>query len=561
MHLEIIMDMTTMLPIAKKIQAILMHEKTTPDETILLQFEGLSASDALKQAVQVMADLSTNPKISADVCLKCLLKLDEGMQQHLEQLTTKRLKIKIYNREVGVTIDGLVYPYYRRLSTEYLKLLNASVASKAPSKPMVEHEVLVYCRTLNAMFNMMKWRYFDDQAAPADAWHQVHEVFKRAEKSSLLYQRVLLYPAMTKPVDMATLMASGLMLSTLQKENYNPNEIHIVSKLLFDWVRQISFEKAYAQNKYQFFVNLNQDKGAERIRAFDRTADYRFWRSDFIALKIADHLAAISTNATDVINDIRGYASLRTMAKLFKKLSQDWATTSYKRQRRSKPREKETLRLLITSGLPQICKQLSRFHQQGPRADKQPLFDVRTTSLDHMQLSPSRNLITGLDEWVLLDISETGFGVDLGKDPSPWVEAGKLVGFQHPSQQDAYVIAEIKHVKRQKNGAYRAGLQLISLHSLSMQLIKQDQTQVELSKGFYLDYDEADADMMQVACVWIPPCVGQAQVKSSVIIPINEYQRNRQFKIDINGEEKILVLGVALEMQTEWVRASVAAIH
>lgn len=550
-----------MLPIAKKIQAILMHEKTTPDETILLQFEGLSASDALKQAVQVMADLSTNPKISADVCLKCLLKLDEGMQQHLEQLTTKRLKIKIYNREVGVTIDGLVYPYYRRLSTEYLKLLNASVASKAPSKPMVEHEVLVYCRTLNAMFNMMKWRYFDDQAAPADAWHQVHEVFKRAEKSSLLYQRVLLYPAMTKPVDMATLMASGLMLSTLQKENYNPNEIHIVSKLLFDWVRQISFEKAYAQNKYQFFVNLNQDKGAERIRAFDRTADYRFWRSDFIALKIADHLAAISTNATDVINDIRGYASLRTMAKLFKKLSQDWATTSYKRQRRSKPREKETLRLLITSGLPQICKQLSRFHQQGPRADKQPLFDVRTTSLDHMQLSPSRNLITGLDEWVLLDISETGFGVDLGKDPSPWVEAGKLVGFQHPSQQDAYVIAEIKHVKRQKNGAYRAGLQLISLHSLSMQLIKQDQTQVELSKGFYLDYDEADADMMQVACVWIPPCVGQAQVKSSVIIPINEYQRNRQFKIDINGEEKILVLGVALEMQTEWVRASVAAIH
>lgn len=550
-----------MLPIAKKIQAILMHEKTTQDETILLQFQGLSASDALKQAVQVMADLSTNPKVSAEIFLKCLLKLDEGMQQHLEQLTTKRLKIKIYNRDVGVAIDGLVYPYYRRLSTEYLKLLNASVASKVPSKPMVEHEVLVYCRTLNAMFNMMKWRYFDDQVAPADAWHQVHEVFKRAEKSSFLYQRVLLYPAMTKPVDMATLMASGLMLSTLQKENYNPNEIHIVSKLLFDWVRQISFEKAYAQNKYQFFVNLNQDKGAERIRAFDRTADYRFWRSDFIALKIADHLAAISTNATDVINDIRGYASLRTMAKLFKKLSQDWATTTYKRQRRSKPREKETLRLLITSGLPQICKQLSRFHQHGPRADKQPLFDLRATSLDHTKLSPSRNLITGLDEWVLLDISETGFGVDLGKDPSPWVEAGKLVGFQHPSQQDAYVIAEIKHVKRQKNGAYRAGLQLISLHSLSMQLIKLDQTQVELSKGFYLDYDEADADMMRVACVWIPPSVGKTQVKSSVIIPINEYQRNRQFKIDINGEEKTLVLGIALEMQTEWVRASVAAIH
>ncbi len=154
-----------------------------------------------------------------------------------------------------------------------------------------------------------------------------------------------------------------------------------------------------------------------------------------------------------------------------------------------------------------------------------------------MHLTQTKNLLLGLDEWVLLDKSETGFGVDLGREPSPWVEAGKLVGFQHPSQQDAYVIAEIKHVKRQKNGTYRAGLQLISLHSLSMQLIKLDQTQVELSKGFYLDYDESDADLMRVSCVWIPPSVGQTQVKSSVIIPINEYQRNRQFKIDINGEE------------------------
>ncbi len=111
-----------MLPIAK-IQAILMHEKATPDETILLQFQGLSSSDALKQAVQVMADLSANPKISAEICLKCLLKLDEGMQPHLEQMTAKRLKVKLYNRDVGMVIEGLVYPYYRRLFSEYFRLL------------------------------------------------------------------------------------------------------------------------------------------------------------------------------------------------------------------------------------------------------------------------------------------------------------------------------------------------------------------------------------------------------------------------------------------------------
>lgn len=550
-----------MLPIAKKIQAILTHGKESPDMVMLRQFQGLSASEAAKLSVQVMADLSADTKLSIEDFLACLLKLDETMQPHLEQLTAKRLKVKIYNRDVGNAIEALAYPFYRRLFAEYLRLASATRSTTQQSKLSQAHEVMLYCRTLNAAFHMMMWRYFDDQPAPSEAWTQVHEVFKYAEKSSLLYERVLLYPTMTKPVDLATLMASGLMLSTLQKENYNPTEIHIVSRLLFDWVRQIRFEKAYAQNKYQYFVNLNQDKGAERIRAFDRTADYRYWRTDFIALKIADHLAAISVNALEKIIDIRGYASMRTMTKLFKKLSQHWSPNTYQRQRRANPRAKENNRILVTSGLPQICKQLSRFQQQGNVEDKKPIFDIKASTLDQMHLTQTKHLLLGLDEWVLLDISETGFGVDLGKEPSPWVEAGKLVGFQHPSQKDSYVIAEIKHVKRLKNGAYRAGLQLISLHSLSMQLIKLDQTQVELSKGFYLDYDEADADMMRVACVWIPPSVGQAQVKSSVIIPISEYQRNRQFKIDINGEAKTLVLGVAIDMQTEWVRATVAAIH
>lgn len=550
-----------MLPIAKKIQAILMHEKATPDETILHQFEGMSSSDALKHAVQVMADLTANSKMSAEVCLKCLLKLDEGMQQHLEQLTAKRLKVKIYNRDVGMVIEGLVYPYYRRLFSEYFRLLGVLQSDNhkfSLEKPLA---VLLCCRTLNAAFSMMMWRYFDDQPAPAEAWTGTYDLFKYAEKSSILYERVLLYPNVSKPVDIAVLMAGGLMLSTLQRENYNPTEIHIVSRLLFDWVRQVHFEKAYAQNKYQYFINLNQDKGAERIRAFDRTADYRYWRTDFIAQKIADHLAAISANAVDKDSDIRGYASMRTMTKLFKKLSQHWSPTGYKRQRRSNSRDKDTHRLLVTSGLAQICKQLARFQQQGGQVDNKPIYDIKANTLEQMHLTQTKNLLMGLDEWVLLDKSDAGFGVDLGKEPSPWVEAGKLVGFQHPSQQDAYVIAEIKHVKRQKNGAYRAGLQLISLHSLSMQLIKLDQTQVELSKGFYLDYDDTDVDLMRVSCVWIPPSVGKTQVKSSVIIPVSEYQRNRQFKIDINGEEKTLVLGVALEMQTDWVRASVAAIH
>lgn len=553
------MDMNMIVPIAKKIQAMLSHESVRPHETILNQFQALSAAERIKLALQVLTELSADQKISTENFLKCLLKLDEGMQDSLEQLTAKRLKIKLYNRDVGMAIDAVVYPYYRRLFLEYSRVVSLNQSAQLTFLQQPEALALLFCRTYHAGFNMMMWRYFDDQPPPADAWMAIHDLFKYAEKSSILYERVMLYPDAKKPVDMAVLMVNGLMLSTLQKENYNPVEIHIVSRLLNDWVRQATFEKAYAQEKYQYFVNLNQDKGAERIRAFDRTADYRYWRTDLMVTKIADHLAAIGANAVGQDSDIRGYASMRTMTKLFKKLNQDWSVHAYKRQRREVAREKLSNRLLVTSGLAQICKQLAKFQQQETAQSKQPIFDIKATTLDQMHLTQTKHLLMGLDEWALVDVSESGFGVDLGREPSAWVEAGKLVGFVHPQQTTCYVVAEIKHIKRQKNGTYRAGLQLISLHSLSMQLIKLDHTQVELSKGFYLDHDESDTELNRVACVWVPP--HHTQPKSSVIIPINEYQRNRQFKIDINGEEKTLVLGYALEMQTEWVRASVAAIH
>ncbi|OYZ07630.1 MAG: hypothetical protein B7Y32_02600, partial [Methylophilales bacterium 16-45-7] len=179
------------LPIAKKIQAILSHEKAKPEETILLQFQSLSASESLKLALHVIRELSADEKLPFNTYVKCLLKLDEGMQPHLEQVTAKRLKIKIYNRDLGMAMDVLVYPYYRHLFLEYMRVLTH--IHKQHSKDIVDKDalVLLYCRTLNTAFSMMMWRYFDDQPAPAEAWLAIHDLFKHAEKSSLLNERTL----------------------------------------------------------------------------------------------------------------------------------------------------------------------------------------------------------------------------------------------------------------------------------------------------------------------------------------------------------------------------------
>ncbi|MDO8962715.1 MAG: hypothetical protein Q7V02_11490, partial [Methylophilus sp.] len=99
--------MKMILPIAKKIQAMLGHEKVALSEVRLHQLQSLSASDAMKYALQLIADICADSKMSAESCANALLKIDESMQKNLEQLTAKRLKVKIYNRDVGAAIDTL----------------------------------------------------------------------------------------------------------------------------------------------------------------------------------------------------------------------------------------------------------------------------------------------------------------------------------------------------------------------------------------------------------------------------------------------------------------------
>lgn len=546
--------------ILKKIQAVMTFDRAAQYESVLGSLQTLSAIESVKIAAQLIADISSDENLTPKDLLKCLLSLDDEMQRVIDELNAKRLKVKIYNRSLGAEIDSLVCPYLRRLFMEYSRLIDAHHMQPEKIIDNSNELALLYCRAFNAASSMMLWRYYDDQIAPPMAWTIVHDLFKRAENSSVLYRRVRLYPNSKRLVDAAVLIANGLMLSTLQNESYSPAELNIISKLLTDWVRQVSFEKAYAKEKYQFYVNLNQDKGAERIRAFDRKADYRYWRTDFIVEKIAGHLAAINTKTVAEDDDIRTYASMRAMSKLFKKLNRDWSVVGYRRQRRSSFREKSSSKLIIANGLAEITKQLSSFQQTGGES-WMPIYDLKVNSLDHKHMKQTKGLNLGFDEWVLIDRSESGFGVDLGREPSSWVEAGKLVGFQDPSNRDSYVIAEVKHVKRQRNGVYRAGLHLLSLQSLVIKLIKQDYTEIEVSDGYYVEEQITDKDLVKISCVWIPPTIGNSQLKSSVLLPINEYQKNRQFKIDINGEEKTIVLGRLMETQNEWVRASVAAIH
>jgi hypothetical protein len=547
-------------PITQKLKSILAKDQIEKHIIIETQLKNLIAEDSLNVSAQLLTELSGSNNIADNEFLKCLYTIDSLNHTKIQEMITKRLKVKLYNKNVGDAIDAMAYPYCRRLYLSYLQVVEQQF--EHASTHLLKHDELAFllCRAINAAFSMLMWRYFDEQPAPVNTWTQVNKLFKYAENSTLLNDRVVLFQQDGKATDFASLFVAGLMLSTMQKGNYNASEIHIASEILMAWTQGATLDKAYHPSKYQFAVDLNLDSGAERLRRFDQKADYRFWYTEYIVDKLNAFLNAVATNTLAKDSDMRRFGSVRVLVKLCKKLQQDWSTEHYKRQRRGSTRIKAESKLHVINGLDQVCQQLTH-HVKQQVSGELSKYDIRDNAYSRMLDSHTRSMILGVDEWAVVDESVSGFGVDLGKRPSVWIDTGKLIGCKHTMTKNQYFVAEIKSVKKQKNGAYRAGVKLISTQCIPLYLYRFDQPETELSRGFYLDNKQGDVDFNKFSCLWVPAKKGDDNSKPTVIIPFGEYQRGRQFKMDLAGEEKTLMLGKAIDIHAEWVRAVIASVH
>ena len=160
-----------------------------------------------------------------------------------------------------------------------------------------------------------------------------------------------------------------------------------------------------------------------------------------------------------------------------------------------------------------------------------------------------------------MDESAKGFAVDLGKTYNSWIEPGKLIGYTTPEDKKLLVIAEIKSVRKQANGTYRAGLEVLGSHGTSVVVGRVDSNNFsEALSGYFVN--EADANSSQLNTfpgLFLDSQDDNKSNKASLILPRCEYKRGNKLRINIDGDEKVVEMGAPLMKQREWVRVALPA--
>lgn len=533
-----------------KIQSV-MRPPTLPKElawmTTLVEMDELTAlKEITAQLIKIQLDQDAPLRRSIDL----LLSIDRKTYKPVKKITHKYLKTLNLDKRQASNIYDAVYAYQRQLYVTYTHFFDLYFNQ---SKVIFTNERLnlMCCRYLNATSLASKWRYFDDQPTTTGTWSNVCKVIKCAENLSLMNTNLFLYDDQQKETSIATLLKHGFMMDTLQKGSYSRLQIQLTEKILSVWATNPLILNRYKQDKMQFLINVESDKGPERIRAVEQFAEYRFWKTTRLVDKIEAYLCAVDTQKPLTEFGLEKIASTENIVKLFKKLRVDWCVEGYERQRRKETRNKRNKLIVVTYGLDSICRRVNALNPS-------PIQSLEIPSVSTFQ-STQQKIAT--ENWWLVDESASGFGVDLGKSYSSWIEAGQLIGYTSPDNKGVFVLAEIKSVRKSANGHYRAGLQVLSMRAASVQIgsVNENHMAEQLS-GYYVDDGDASFQSQNTfSGIFLTQEDDAKTGKASLILPRREYKRGNKLRVTINGDDTVFEMGATLMKQHDWVRVALPA--
>jgi hypothetical protein len=487
--------------------------------------------------------------------MQIVLDIDEKLYRNIQQLTHNYLKSLNKNNELKNEVEVAIYEYLRQLYSTYMHILT-EYQQQANIVLSADKINLLLARYLNTAFMMAKWRYFDDQPAPVGLWSNVHQVIKIAEKLTMLNKELMLYPFHHKETSLAVILKRGFMLSTLQKGSYTPCQIELTDHVLKTWSTNPRISNQYTkQNEYQFFIHLDGDKSPQRLRSAKQHPDFRYWKTSRLVDLMETYLCAVDTGKSLEQFNLATKAKTEDLVGLFKKLRVDWCVKGYKRQRRNEERVAKFNILQVSHGLDQVSARIRYLHGKSNMA--KPAFERIDLTLmadnqpSNWQTDGQHSNAYGRENWTMLEESQHGFSVELGKEMGDWLRSGVLIGYS-TMDNNKIALAEIKAVRKRTNGTYRVGLAKLTSSAV---LLAVSTVQKNASFGAVADYvvndgEEGWAYSEMFSALFFDD---DKFSKPRLIMPRYQYKRAGRYRIELNGEHHMILAGEVISSHRDWV--------
>ncbi|MDP1658050.1 MAG: hypothetical protein Q8L73_01710 [Methylotenera sp.] len=555
------------------LQKIFNHSKTPKHLDVLAwgkELNGMDDISAIEHSTKRLNEDSKKNIFQDDQYLEALFSIDEKTHIIVERITAHYINIDNMSIELEERIANAVFLYYRQQFLIYNTLIE-NLAQFQP-KPLL----LMLVRAINNATQMIKWRYYNYQSAPANVWLQLSKLYLIAEKQAILDSYVRTY----NDQEISTISSAYIqacMLGSLESLSFQRKQIELVSEMLACWTPKILIQNKYDENKHLFYVDTSKDTPAKRIRNFKPTDSCRYWCFDSVNLKVELCLSLIEYNISpkqqemkDFINDKYALATLGI-------LRTEWSRVEYKRQRRSTERVKTTKYASTTFGFEDTCYHIKqheniRIQRQGKSYQGNKSFDERLASHSLGKDQNEPNVIyldLGAGQSKIIDESSQGIGMYINK-PAHEVSLGMLVGVSMTDQKLDTKIGVIRSIKPAIGNELHIGIELLSTTAFCVEAENISLTTSKASSNkdssdnsaittssFTSPPKKAPVNLNSIAtsftCLFLPKEFTNSK-QESLLVPRLHYNKNDFYKINISGRDLQVKFTETLEHHDNWLR-------
>lgn len=550
-----------------------LNDLKNMDDLAALQLSTRHLTQLTASTIQINADENTQIGDALTIAqqLNLLTELETINKSRLEKLAVQLCNVENMQIELENSIFDASYNYCRQSYIAHLKLIEQVFgADKATSEksdlPNQHATILLMARALNAANNMIKWRLFSQTNPPAKVWTQISTLYKIASKHNLLNTPVEIFSS-SPSTTLAAHFVQCWMLGHLAQASLQKHHIEITTRVLSTLCTRAHISNQFTPEQYLFFIDLENDEPAKRMRDAYASDNCRYWELDELEKQLS---VALTVSDRGEIPESLAFSKIDHAKKLNETLAiliEEWKRAGYIRQRRKTQRFASSKTARVNAGMVDICNQVHQANQikNGLRLSRDGTTqDERVRA--HTTLRQSSNLSVNsgsLDSWIITDESEQGLGTRVNKYANILARPNKLIGLMIDGDASKITLGMIRSVKPTQANQLRVGIEIISHYPVSIQLIPS--RQIDRFGDTIVDNDSFKksnissistvTDSGYFAGIYLPIEAGLSEL-SQLLLPKINFRANTNYVINMNGESLQILLGEPIESRDDWVKVA-----
>ena len=524
------------------------------------------SAKAIETLTKQIREYSEQRQVATKERLAALTALDQGAQELLDILRSQYLQNPRMSRAVESSLWNSVNNFYQEILRAYHAHIMEYIGNPNGSKIGAAMPLLT-ARTLSYFGRDAKWNYYRYTQASPKLWKRMHNLYHFAEYEEFDTRPLKLYDTDQAQTTIAQIYLQSLMLDTMNTGSLTPRQLHLIERWMPMLVRGIGLEKAFDPERHIFFVNLEENRGARRVRRVTPSETQRYWESIGLKEKLDELRSQLSAGAIPVKLGLTEDCKLPACLDLLERSSYFWSPTGLKRAQREFERKSAMKSIEVVRGLNDICLNVRADNVQLQRTlttetsdglSYDEMVDVHlygfVTKRTQVKVGQSKEKkiehVVAHERWVMENESEAGYGAQINDQADDWVRLGKLVGLK-PEKKGHWNIGVIRRLRRSQPNQQYVGIAVVAESPITL-LLRPEKSE---ERPLTVDGINAQDVKMPFPALFLKGA-GQPAQTDALILTSAEYASGRELWFSVRGTTYHIRLKHALEHGDDWLRAS-----